>query len=83
MENFKHIYGSNLPQIFFSKMGHEKNFFSFVTPFYLVKRGLKKTMTEMPEIASDGLKMKFGHKEFDLRTENDKVWTFRGRFRGQ
>ena len=47
------------------------------------KEGEKKTMTEMPEIASDGLKTKFGHKEFDLRTENDKVWTFRGCFRGQ
>ena len=39
-------------------------------------------MTEMPEIASDGLKMKFGHIEFDLRTENDMVLTFRGEKHG-
>ena len=64
-------------------MGHGKNFFSFVTPFYLVKRGWKKTMTEMPEIASDGLKTKFGHKEFDSLREIGMVHAFRGCFRGQ
>ena len=59
-----------------------KIFFFFCDPFLLSKKRVKKTMTEMPEIASDGLKTKFGHKEFDLRTENDMVWTFRGEKQG-
>ena len=36
----------------------------------------------MTEDAFNGLKMKFGHKEFDLRKKNDVLWTFRGCFRG-
>ena len=59
----------------------KKNFF-FVTRFLLIKRGSQKSMTEMPEDASNGLKMKFGHQEFDPRKKNDVLWTFRGCFRG-
>ena len=47
-------------KIFFQKLV-TKIFFSFVTPFLLIKRGSQKSMTEMPEDASNGLKMKFGH----------------------
>ena len=64
-------------------MGHEKNFFSFVTPFLSKKRGHEKSMTEMPEIASDGVKMNFGHKEFVPRKKIEVCRTFRGCFRGR
>ena len=66
---------------FFQKRVTKKKIF-FVTRFLLIKRGFQKSMTEMPEDASNGLKMKFGHQEFDPRKKNDVLWTFRGCFRG-
>ena len=69
-------------KIFF-KNGSRKIFFSFVTPFLSKKRGHEKSMTEMPEIASDGVKMNFGHKEFVPRKKIEVCRTFRGCFRGR
>ena len=40
-------------------------------------------MTEMPEIASDGVKMNFGHKEFVPRNKIEVCRTFRGCFSGR
>ena len=68
-------------RFFQKRVTKKKNF--FVTRFLLIKRGFQKSMTEMPEDASNGLKMKFGHQEFDSRREIDMFHAFRGCFRGQ
>ena len=49
-----------------------------MNPFYSIKRGSQKSMSEMPEIGSEMLFVEVIHKEFDLRCEIHMVHAFGG-----